>query len=303
MKLRRLTLSVATLGLGLMTLSSTPMVQAKDILPSTLPTSEQKLVNVAHRGASGHAPEHTIPSYELGKEMKADYIELDLQMTKDGHLVSFHDTSAKRTAGVDKQIKDMTLEEIKQLDVGSWFNQSNPQYADPAYEGLKVQTVEEILEHFGSSTHYYIETKSQLPNNTTMDGMEEKLLDVLNEFKLIGPNARAGHILIQSFSQTSLQQIHELDPTLPLVQLGYAAADTDEELAEVQKYAIGVGPSYKSIDENYVEKVRNLGLMIHPYTVNEKEDMRRLLEWGVNGMFTNYPDRLNEVMKEFKSKQ
>ncbi|MEW9668246.1 glycerophosphodiester phosphodiesterase family protein [Ammoniphilus sp. 3BR4] len=82
--------------------------------------------------------------------------------------------------------------------------------------------------------------------------------------------------------------------------MGYAFADTDEELAEVKNYAIGVGPSFKSIDKEYVQKVRELGLTIHPYTVNEKEDMRRLLEWGVNGMFTNYPDRLNEVIKDFK---
>ncbi|WP_134703431.1 glycerophosphodiester phosphodiesterase [Ammoniphilus sp. YIM 78166] len=293
-----ITLSLASLTLGAFMLTAVPPAQAKN--QSHLPVSEQKIVNVAHRGASGYAPEHTLLSYQLGKEMKADYIELDLQMTKDGHLVSFHDTNVKRTGSVDKLVKDMTLEELKQLDVGTWFNNTYPEYANPSYVGLQVQTLEEIIEEFGLNTHYYIETKAQNAGNTTVEGMEEKLVQVLSHYKLIGPNARAGHVLLQSFSPASLKKLHALNPTLPLVQLGVVQPG---QLAEVQQYAIGVGPNFKQIDANYVKQVRDMGLMIHPYTVNEKEDMRRLLEWGVNGMFTNYPDRLNEVIKEFKSKK
>lgn len=292
-----ITLSLASLTLGAFMLTAVPQVQAKN--QSNLPVSEQKIVNVAHRGASAYAPEHTLLSYQLGKEMKADYIELDLQMTKDGHLVAFHDTNAKRTGGVDKFVKDMTLEELKQLDVGTWFNKTYPEYAKPSFVGLQIQTLEEIIEEFGLNTHYYIETKAQNSGNT-LEGMEEKLVQVLSDYKLISPNARAGHVLLQSFSPASLKKLHTLNPSLPLVQLGVVQP---EKLSEVQQYAIGVGPSFRQIDANYVKQVREMGLMIHPYTVNEKEDMRRLLEWGVNGMFTNYPDRLNEVIKEFKSKK
>lgn len=267
---------------------------------SSFPTPETKPLNVAHRGASGHAPEHTIAAYELGEQLKGDYIEIDLQMTKDGHLIAMHDETVNRTTNGTGLVKDKTLEEIKELDAGSWFNEKYPEYAKEEYEGLQVPTLEEVFETFGRGADYYIETKSP----DVYPGMEEKLLDLLDEYKLTGVNGRSSHVIIQSFSQESLLKIHEINPTIPLVQLkSYRtpAAITDEEIETIKEYAIGVGPNFKQIDHAYVEKVRENGLQIHPYTINEKEDMRKALEWGVTGLFTNFPDRFNEVLKEFKS--
>ncbi len=256
-----------------------------------------KLANVAHRGASGHAPEHTIPSYKLGDEMKGDYIEIDLQMTKDGELIAMHDESVDRTTNGTGLVKDYTLEEIKQLDAGSWFNEKYPEKAKKSYEGLQVPTLEEVIQTFGKDARYYIETKSP----EVYPGMEKELLRVLEKYKLTGVNERSSKVLIQSFSKESLLKMEDLNPNLPLVQLiSYKeqATISDEELNELTEYAVGVGMSYTKIDEDYVQQVRNAGLHIHPYTVNEKEDMERLLDWGVTGMFTNYPDRLNEVLKK-----
>jgi len=280
-----------------------PTVLAAD-LPQVKRTgllSPDRILNVGHRGASGYAPEHTIPAYELAKDMKADYIELDLQMTKDGHLVALHDETLDRTTNGTGYVKDHTLAEIKQLDAGSWFNEAYPQYAKPGYKGLKVPTLEEVLDHFGHSVNYYIETKSP----ETYPGMEEKLLETLKRHHLIGPNAKPGQVIIQSFSPDSLKKVHQLDPGIPLVQLLWyeqPAQITDQELSEIHTYAIGVGPNFNKIDRAYVQKVRQHGLLIHPYTVNEKADMKRLIDWGVTGMFTNFPDRLHEVLKERKGK-
>ncbi|MGA9290455.1 MAG: glycerophosphodiester phosphodiesterase [Anaerobacillus sp.] len=254
-----------------------------------------KLLNVAHRGASGFAPEHTIASYKLGEEMKGNYIEIDLQMTKDGKLIAMHDESVDRTTNGTGLVKNYTLQQLKELDAGSWFNEKNPNKANPAYEGMKVPTLEEVIQTFGKDARYYIETKSP----DVYPGMEEELLRILEKYNLTGVNERSSNVLIQSFSQESLLKIHELNPNLPLIQLiSYKepAAISEEELQRLNDYAVGVGMSSSKIDENYVQQVRNAGLLIHPYTVNEKEDMERLLNWGVTGMFTNYPDRLNDVI-------
>lgn len=255
-----------------------------------------KILNVSHRGASGHAPEHTLAAYELGEKMKGDYIEVDLQMTKDGVLIAMHDEKVDRTTDGSGFVKDMTLAEIKELDAGSWFNEAYPDKAQPEYVGLKVPTLEEVIEEFGRGSRYYIETKAP----SVYPGMEEELLRVLEKHKLTGQNAPSSKVLVQSFSADSLLKMHELDAKVPLIQLiSYSGPATisDEEVQAIKEYAIGVGASYTRIDKEYVEKIRANGLLIHPYTVNTKADMERLLDWGVTGMFTNFPDRLDEVLK------
>ncbi|WP_423809693.1 glycerophosphodiester phosphodiesterase [Planomicrobium okeanokoites] len=261
---------------------------------STLNSNE--ILNVAHRGASGYAPEHTLAAYELGEQMKGDFIEVDLQMTEDGVLIAMHDERVDRTTDGSGFVKDMTLDEIKQLDAGSWFNEAYPDKAQPEYAGLTVPTLEEIIGEFGRESRYYIETKA--PN--VYPEMQEELLRVLYKHKLIGSNEASSKVLVQSFSADSLLEMHELDPEVPLIQLiSYSepATITDQEISAIKEYALGIGTSYTSIDKEYVEKIRENDLLIHPYLVNSKSEMERLLDWGVTGMFTNFPDRLDEVLK------
>jgi len=258
-----------------------------------------KILNVAHRGASGHAPEHTLPAYKLGEQMHGDYIEIDLQMTKDGVLIAMHDETVDRTTNGTGYVKDMTLNEIKQLDAGSWFNEQFPDKAKDEYVGLKVPTLEEIIEKFGRGSRYYIETKA--PN--VYPGMEEELLRILEKHKLLGPNGPSSKVLLQSFSSESLKIINSINPNIPLVQLiSYSApaSITDEEIEEIKEYEIGIGASHARIDEEYVQKVRKHDLLMHPYTVNTREDMERVLDWGATGVFTNYTDILNELLKNNK---
>ena len=125
--------------------------------------------------------------------------------------------------------------------------------------------------------------------------MEKELLRLVNEYKI---NKKT--LLVQSFSPDSLKIMHELDSSVQLVQLisyrSYATV-TDAEMAEVKKYAMGVGPNHTYLNEEYIQKVVSSGLEIHPYTVNDKERMKQLIDWGVTGMFTNFPDLLHEVKK------
>ncbi|MBN8191306.1 glycerophosphodiester phosphodiesterase [Bacillus sp. NTK074B] len=292
---KRVCLSAAIIGIGV---SSVQPVFADTRHPSM---NDNKIINIAHRGGSGYAPEHTLPSYEVGDELGGDYIELDLQMTKDGELIAMHDETLDRTTDGTGLVKDYTLEEIKALDAGSWFNDMYPDKANSEYEGLKVQTLEEIIQHFGENKRYYIETKSP----EVYPGMEKKLLKILDEYNLTRQNGPSSKVIIQSFSEASLHKIHDMNEDIPLVQLIDYKTDatiTDRELNHYEEYAVGLGMSFKKIDEEYVDKVRDHDLLIHPYTVLEKEDMKRLIDWGVTGMFTNYPDRLQEVLKEMKKK-
>ena len=263
---------------------------------------QTKALNISHRGASGYAPEHTLLAYDLGNVMNGDYIEIDLQMTKDGELIALHDETIDRTTDKKGLVKNLTLKEIKKLDAGSWFNDSFPEKKSAEYKGLQIPTLREVLEKFGPDAKFFIETKSP----EVYPGMEEKLINILNEYNLIGDHQTFGKIIVQSFSIESLKKIHQMDESLPLIQLlsYYAPAIiSDSEVSKIKEYAVGVGLHYTAVSPGYIQKVTDSDLMVFPYTVNEKADMKMLLDWGVTGMFTNYPDRLDEVIQSRISKK
>jgi glycerophosphoryl diester phosphodiesterase len=258
-----------------------------------------RVLAVGHRGASGYAPEHTIASYDLALELGADYIEQDLQLTKDGVLVALHDPTLNRTARGTPQnctglVIEKTLAQIKTCDVGSWFNQAFPQAAKPEYIGLTIPTLEEVFERYRHRANYYIETK----NPEEAPQMEEKLLALLEKFNLRDNAVKRNQVLIQSFSAASLQKIHSLDAELPLIQLfpGASSATIRGTLDQVKTYAVGIGPSQGSVDAALVAAAHARCLDIHPYTVNDPTAMANLVALGVDGMFTNFPDRLNALL-------
>ena len=256
------------------------------------------VLNIGHRGASGLAPEHTLVSYDLALALRATYIEQDLQLTKDGVLVALHDPTLDRTARGPREncrgpVIEKTLAQIKTCDVGSWFNEAFPQYARPEYVGLRIPTLEEVFQRYGHRANYYIETK----NPEDAPGMEEALLALLTRYDLRTATAPR-RVLIQSFSAASLKKIHALDRELALVQLldTGSSAEMQAMLGDVMSYAIGIGPSKRALDVALVAAAHERCLEVHPYTVNETTEMQTLLMFGVDGMFTNFPDRLNAVL-------
>lgn len=263
------------------------------------------VLNIGHRGATGLAPEHTIASYDLALELGADYIEQDLRMTSDGVLVVLHDEELDRTTRGPAEnctgpVSEKTLAQVKTCDVGSFFNERYPEYARDEYAGFRIPTLEEVFQRYGTETNYYVETRgSEAPaGNPGIDdgsGMEEELLRLMDRSGLRDPAAGSWRVLVQSFVPASLSEIHAQDPSLPLVQL-YSDEETSEtmqaDLEAVQTYAIGVGPSVDDVDAGLVQSAHARCLTIHPYTLEEKPDMQRLVDLGVDGMFANFPDRL-----------
>jgi glycerophosphoryl diester phosphodiesterase len=257
------------------------------------------VLNIGHRGASAYAPEHTFAAYDLALAMGADYIEQDLQITSDGVLVVLHDDTLDRTARGPAEnctgpVATKTLAQVKSCDVGSWFNEAYPDRARPEYVGLTIPTLDEVFGRYKRRAWYYIETKS--PEDA--DGMEQRLLQLLKKHRLRQP-ARQWKVLIQSFSPASLQRMHALDPKLPLIQLTlFVPADAAREpfLDDVAAYAVGIGPLSLGVDAPLVEAAHARCLAVHPWTVDDPTQMASLVAAGVDGMFTNAPDRLDATL-------
>ena len=277
-------------------------------------------INIAHRGASAYAPEHTLPAYALAIEMGADYVEQDLQLTRDGVLICMHDTTLDRTTNVEElfpdratevefrgtarqvwRVSDFTLDEIKTLDAGSWF--------DAEFAGTRVPTFQEAIDLVKGQAGMYPETKAPEEYEALGLTMEEELARVLAANGLDSPEAQhATPIFVQSFSPASLQRMHALTgETYALVQLvGGGQAETlltDDGLRDVARYADGIGPSIQLLvdDPSRSTAARALGLEIHPYTVRASRlpdgftdagaYMRHLFDdLGATGVFTDNPD-------------
>lgn len=277
-------------------------------------------INVAHRGASAYAPEHTLPAYELAVEMGADYVEQDLQVTRDGVLICLHDTTLERTTDVEEVFPDravtvetggrarrawpaaaFTLDEVKRLDAGSWF--------DAEFAGARIPTLQEAIDLVQGRAGLYVETKDPDRYDAMGLAMEAALAGVLAANGLDSPEGRATTpVFVQSFSPASLRRMRALaGDAYPLVQLvggGQAATLlTDAGLVEVAGYADGVGPAFPILlaDPSRAAAVRAAGLELHPYTVRDGAvperfgDAAGLMthlfdDLGATGVFTDNPD-------------
>jgi len=247
---------------------------------------------IAHRGASGHAPEHTLAAYDLALQLGCDFLEQDLQMTSDGVLVCMHDDTLDRTAlGCTGRIIDHAWRDLEECDVGTWFNDAFPMRARPAYTGERIPTLEQVFARYRDRAAFYIETKTP----EAAPGMEAALLELLDRFDLRAAARTEWRVIIQSFSEASLRLIHGQDAALPLVQLipeGTDGRALHAMLPRIAGYAVGIGPAFTDVDRLLVTAAHRHGLHVHPYTVNEEADMRRMAEARVDGMFTNFTDRL-----------
>lgn len=275
MMLRKFTfLSMATLFF--MIVFTVPVFASSSEKPGI--QQQQKMVNVAHRGASGHAPENTIAAYDKAFEMKADYIEIDVQMTKDGKLVSIHDTTIDRTTNGTGSVVDYTLEELRQLDAGSWFGEE--------FVGEQIPTFGEILDRYRGKIGILIELKSP----ELYPGVEEKVADAIIERNMHKPNNKK--VIIQSFNHESVQKSKELVPNIPHgVLTGLTWADvTDEQLAEFASYADFFNPNMNIVTHDLVKRVHDQGMKMYPYTVRTQEQADNLFELDVDGIITDFPE-------------
>ena len=244
----------------------------------------------AHRGASGHAPENTMAAFKTALAMGADWLEFDVQLSKDEHVVVFHDETLERTTNLNLQqrISDMTLSQLKDLDAGNWFHSR--------FKGEKIPTLEEVLKEFKGEIGLNIELKG-IHNTPSTGILEQKVAELLQKFDLFCSD----QVLISSFDAYMLTKFHSYSPETPI---GYLYEPDEHEgcsnaplKSASEMHAKAIHPHFSLIDKLFVENANKLGLQINTWTVNNPADMQKLLHIPVNMIITNYPDRLFKLLR------
>jgi len=234
---------------------------------------------IAHRGASGHAPENTMAAFRRAVEMGAQFIETDIHLTRDAQLVAIHDTTLERTTNGSGQVKEFTLDELRALDAGSWYA--------PEFAGERIPTLDEIVAFAREAdVVFYLELKADAPW-----GAEHALSAALQRAR--EPLRTA----VLSFIAPALATLRKLDPTL---MTGYLY---DKPLPDVVQRAVNVGarqlaPRHDLVTPALVDEAHRADLQVITWTVNEPAEMRALSASGVNGIMTDYPDRLRDVLRQ-----
>ncbi|PLR95955.1 glycerophosphodiester phosphodiesterase [Bacillus sp. T33-2] len=237
----------------------------------------RKIDNVAHRGASGYAPENTIAAFDKAVEMKVDYIEIDVQRSKDGELVIIHDTTVDRTTDGTGYVRDLTFEQLRSLDAGS--------FKGAEFAGEKVPAFDEVLDRYHGNTGILIELKAP----ELYPGIEETVAQELRERNLDKP--QNNKIIIQSFNFESMKKIDALLPKVPVgVLTSSRAHTTDQALQEFAAYAEYFNPSYGIVTKDLVDRVHALDMGISSWTVRSREAAQFLIDMQVDAIITDYPD-------------
>jgi glycerophosphoryl diester phosphodiesterase len=269
---------------------------------------------IAHRGASGYAPEHTLAAYRLAIEQGADYVEQDLGVTRDGVLVCLHDDTLERTTNVEelfpdrftmdargnrKQwlINDFTLAELKRLDSGSWF--------DKKFAGERIVTWQEAVDFVRGKKGMYPELKSPPLYTARGVDMAKLFVDSVKKNRLdTAESLKQTPVIIQSFDEATVRRVATELPTIPRVFLTSNDADvTDDRLKALARFASGIAPTKRVIERHpdMVARAHALGLTVTSWTFSASEktqypnvraEMSQFLyTWGIDALFTNNPDQ------------
>jgi glycerophosphoryl diester phosphodiesterase len=271
---------------------------------------------IAHRGASGYAPEHTFASYQLAIDQKADFVEPDLAISKDGVLICLHDDTLERTTNIKEVFpdrfsrdsagrggakqwiaNDFTVDEIKRLDAGSW--------RDPKFAGARVPTWEEMVALVRGKAGVYPELKS--PPLYAKRGLDMEKIFVASVKKMELErleSLKSTPVIIQSFDEPSVRRVAVDLPTIPRVFLTEHDEDvTDARLRELATFATGIAPEKRVIERHpdMVARAHALGLTVTSWTFRADEKTKYptvrdemaqyLYTWGIDALFTNNPDQ------------
>jgi len=274
-------------------------------------TSEggKRTLVIAHRGARSLAPENTIAAAKKALDLHADLWELDVALTSDHELVVVHDDTLDRTCNVIKlfpgrvpwHVWDFTLEEIKTLDCGSWYNETDPfkqikagnvtQDEIDSYIGEPMPTLREALEFtLENKWRVNVELKDQ-PDDLFGNILVEKTVNLISE---LGMDSNE-QVVISSFNHEYLKKVHSLNANIPIQAL------TNEKIKDLSEYLTALGtdtcnPKLGVWSPAEMEKLGQEGIKFNIYTVNDEDDMKQLINANVYGIFTDYPQTLIQLI-------
>ena len=228
--------------------------------------SPSNFLSIAHRGARGHAPENTLLAIDKAIQLGADMVELDVQLHPSGALLVIHDLRLERTTNGRGRIEACSLDYIRSLDAGA---------------GQQVPTLEEVLDLVDERVALNIELK-------TADGTADAVAGVLRTHLAEGWPAEK--FLVSSFHLPELETFRQIAPEISIgVLLMGVPLDWASCAAELSAQALNISEEFA--DRNLIADAKARGLKVYAYTVNEREEMQRLRALGVDGVFTDYPER------------
>jgi glycerophosphoryl diester phosphodiesterase len=236
----------------------------------------------AHRGSSASAPENTLAAFELAVEHGAHAIELDAQLSADGHIMVIHDHQVNRTTNGTGYVNEMDLVALKELDAGSYF--------DRKYQGEKIPTLSEVLETIGQKILINIELKN---DRTPLDDLPRRAAEIVTR------HAMQTRVIFSSFNPIALQRVKK---ELPGTPCGFL---TSSELWNAGLRLLGrilikeyeaLHPDARSVTPELISKVHNNGQRIHVYTVNDPEEMRNFFKMGADGIITDKPELAVQIL-------
>ncbi|MFE4488144.1 glycerophosphodiester phosphodiesterase [Bacillus altitudinis] len=228
---------------------------------------------IAHRGSSSAAPENTIAAFDVAVEQGADYIELDVQMTMDQHVVVIHDDTVDRTTNGNGLVKSYTLDQLKKLDAGSWFDQQ--------YTNERIPTLQEILERYSQRIGILIEIK----HPKRQIGIEKAVARIINRF------AYSRHIIIQSFDVHALQRIKAFAPSLrtALIIKPDAFKLTKRKLTTYSSFANCLNMKKTMINRWWIDRIHTFGMDVFIWTVKDQKTAARIKKYPIDGVVTDNP--------------
>lgn len=251
-----------------------------------MPGVERPLV-IAHRGASRDAPEHTVHAYEEAVRQGADSVELDLQLTADGVLVALHDHTLERVAGLPDRVAVVEYAELRDVDIGAWFNREHPELADGRFVDARVQTLSDVLSAHPPPFRLHLELKTPGVHGGRV---EHSLVDVLRDHGELDAPREESRFLVECFEPDSLQLVRSLAPELPTGLLWYEARP-DLLLGELPDWVDVSCPEafVALVHPELVAATHDRGRDVHVWTVDEPEEIAALVASEVDGIFTNRP--------------
>ena len=229
---------------------------------------------LAHRGDLAHAPENTLPSFSQAIQKGADGVELDAKLTVDGHVIVIHDETVDRTTNGKGKVASFTLEDIRRLDAGAWFGAK--------FAGTQVPLLEEVFETVGKNRLINIELTNYF---SPRDGLVKKVCE------LIKRHNNAGQIIFSSFLPSNLKVAAQILPEIPrgLLAMPGVLGWWARSFGFMFGDYLALHPHISSVSREQIQRAHRIKRRVHVWTANEPEDVKRLSDWGVDGMFTDDP--------------
>lgn len=257
------------------------------------PMPEDDFLIIGHRGASAYMPENTVAAFSFAEDLNADYVELDIHLSKDDELVIRHDQEVDDLEGAQGEVQDYTSEELKELAIETVEKGAGEsQTVSGQVEEYTIPKLADVFEEFGEDLNFVIELK----DTKDYPSIEEKLVEMIKTYDMNRVTEEGyPHVVIQSFDKKALKKIHKLNEDIPLLLIISFKGEGEAELSKkeiegIKNYAAGINVSYEALTEPFVQKMYKRNLAVYAYTVNEKDIALRLKEMGVNGIFTDRPD-------------